>query len=98
VPVLKTEAMTGEGVDHLIKKLDEHRAYVIEEGELVERRRRHLGSEVVGITAARLRRSLDQMVLENSEVAELIDEVAARRLDPASVASELFDRITGARA
>jgi LAO/AO transport system kinase len=98
VPILKTEALTGEGIDALVETLDEHRAHVVEAGELLERRRRHLGSEVVGITAARLRRSLDQMVLESDEIAGLIDEVAARRLDPASVAAELFDRITGARA
>ena len=98
VPIVRTEAATGDGVEALAGRLDEHRARIVAEGTLIERRRRRLGSEIVDITAALLRRSLEEMVSQSEEIAVLIDEVAARRLDPASVASELFDRITGARA
>ena len=42
VPILKTEASRGEGVEELAEKLREHRAYVEAEGTLSERRRRNL--------------------------------------------------------
>src|SRR3954463_8545673 len=40
VPIVRTEAARGEGVEKLASKLAEHRAYVEEEGLLSERRRR----------------------------------------------------------
>src|SRR2546427_199583 len=55
VPIVKTEAARGEGVDELVTRLDEHRAHIEAEGTLSERRRRNLRNEVLGLAAARLR-------------------------------------------
>ena len=49
VPIIKTEAARGEGVEALAEKLAEHRAHVEAEGTLSERRRRNLMNEVLGI-------------------------------------------------
>src|ERR1700761_5109085 len=59
VPILKTEAVRGEGVERLSESLDEHQAYIRSEGTLSERRRRNLMNEVIGIAAYRMRRELD---------------------------------------
>ena len=40
----------------------------------------------------RLRRALEASLHEDPEVAELLDEVVARRLDPASAASAILAR------
>ena len=92
VPIVKTEAARGEGVEQLAEKLAEHRAYVEAEGKLSERRRRNLLNEVLGIAAFRLRRALEEALREDPEVQELLDEVVARRLDPASAASTILAR------
>src|SRR3982751_245524 len=92
VPIVKTEAARGEGVEALEEKLAEHRAYVESEGTLAERRRRNLLNEVLGIAAMRLRRQLEASLREDPEVQELLDEVVARRLDPASAASAILAR------
>jgi len=92
VPIVKTEAARGEGVEQLAEKLAEHRAYVEAEGKLSERRRRNLLNEVLGIAAFRLRRALEEALREDPEVQELLDEVVARRLDPASAASAILAR------
>src|SRR4051794_16815013 len=92
VPIVKTEAARGEGVELLAEKLAEHRAYVEAEGKLAERRRRNLLNEVLGIAAFRLRRALAEALEEDPEVQELLDEVVARRLDPASAASTILAR------
>jgi LAO/AO transport system kinase len=92
VPIVKTEATRGEGVELLAEKLAEHRAYVEGEGKLAERRRRNLLNEVLGIAAFRLRRTLEEALHEDPEVQELLDEVVARRLDPASAASAILAR------
>src|SRR3954447_26243808 len=92
VPIVKTEAARGEGVEALNEKLAEHRAFVEAEGTLSERRRRNLMNEVLGIAAMRLRRTLEASLREDPEVQELLDEVVARRLDPASAASAVLER------
>jgi LAO/AO transport system kinase len=92
VPIVKTEAHRGEGIDQLAEKLAEHRAFVESEGQLAERRRRNLMNEVLGIATVRLRRALESSVREDPQVQELLDEVVARRLDPASAASAILAR------
>ena len=92
VPIIKTEAARGEGVETLAEKLAEHRAHVEAEGTLSERRRRNLMNEVLGIATMRLRRALEASLREDPEVQELLDEVVARRLDPASAASAVLAR------
>ena len=92
VPIIKTEAARGTGVEELAAKIAEHREYVEAEGTLSERRRRNLMSEVLGLATMRLRRALEASLHEDPEVAELLDEVVARRLDPASAASVILAR------
>ena len=95
VPIVKTEASRGEGVDELATKIAEHRAFIDEQGTLAERRRRNLMNEVVALAAGRLRRRLEAKVRDDPEVQELLDEVVARRLDPASAAAKLLEREAG---
>jgi LAO/AO transport system kinase len=92
VPILKTEAGRGEGIEELAEKIAEHREFIAEQGTLDERRRRNLMNEVLALAAARLRRRLEEQVREDPSVQELLDEVVARRLDPASAAARLLER------
>jgi LAO/AO transport system kinase len=92
VPILKAEASRGEGVAELAEKIGEHHAYIREQGTLAERRRRNLMNEVLALASARLRRRLEAQVRDDESVQELLDEVVARRLDPASAAAKLLER------
>jgi LAO/AO transport system kinase len=92
VPIVKTEASRGEGVDELAERIREHHEHIAAQGTLAERRRRNLMNEVVALAAARLRRQLDARVRDDEAVHELLDEVVARRLDPASAAAKLLER------
>jgi LAO/AO transport system kinase len=92
VPIVKTEASRSEGIDELAEKIHEHHAFIEEQGTLASRRRRNLMNEVMALAAARLRRRLEEQVREDESVQELLDEVVARRLDPASAAAKLLER------
>ena len=92
VPIVKTEASRGEGVEELWDQIKAHREHIEAEGTLSERRRRNLMNEVLALAAARLRRRLEEQVHEDDEVQALLDEVVARRLDPASAAAKLLER------
>ena len=91
VPILQTEAVDGKGVDELMDKLVEHRAFIEEQGTLSERRRRSLRMEVLALATNRVRRDLEQRLANEPSFEQLIDDVVARRLDPASAAATLLD-------
>jgi LAO/AO transport system kinase len=93
VPIVKTEAVRGKGIEELDARLDEHRAHIVAEGTLSERRRRNLRSEVLALCTARLRRRLEAVLEEDPRFQALLDEVVARRIDPASAAGEVLERI-----
>jgi LAO/AO transport system kinase len=98
VPILKTEAARGEGVEELVEQLEKHRAFIEAEGTLSERRRRNLRNEVLALCAFRLRRRLEERLSEDDEFTSLLDEVVARRLDPASAASAILERFDAGEA
>lgn len=91
VPILRTEAARGEGVDELAAKIAEHRAFIESEGTLATRRARNLRAEVLGIATARLRRKLEVAIEDDPRVADLLAKVVRRELDPASAAAGLLE-------
>ena len=95
VPIVKTEAAHGKGIDDLITQLDAHREYILGEGTLQERRGRNLRNEVLAIATARMRRRLEDELREDADFKQLLDEVVERRLDPASAATALLERHRG---
>jgi len=92
VPIVKTDAARGEGIEEVAAKIQEHRAHIEAEGTLEERRGRNLRNEVLELATVRLRRRLTEQVMDDAEVQQLLDEVVARRLDPASAAAKLLER------
>jgi LAO/AO transport system kinase len=92
VPIVRTEAVRGTGLEELADKLEEHRQYIESEGTLMERRRRNLMNEVLAIATYRMRRELEASVREDPEVKELLDRVVSRELDPASAAGTILER------
>ncbi len=92
VPILRTEAIRGEGIPELLEKISEHRAHIEANGTLEKRRARNLRSEVIGIATARMRRRLEEVVEDNAEISALLDRVVSREIDPATAATELLER------
>jgi len=92
VPIVQTEAPKGQGIDELVEKISAHRDYIESEGTLETRRGRNLMNEVLALASARMRRRLEDSTREDPEVKEMLDEVVARRLDPASAAGRLLER------
>ena len=92
VPILRTEAARGEGVEELAVQIKAHREFIEQQGTLAERRARNLRSEVLGIATSRMRRRLEATIAEDPATAELLDRVVRRELDPATAASELLEK------
>ena len=92
VPILKTEATEGAGVEELAAAIDAHHTHIAEAGTLEERRGRNLRNEVLGLAAVRLRRELERSLRGDARVQELLDRVVRREVDPASAAEQLLER------
>ena len=93
MPIVKTEAVRGEGIEELAEKIAEHREYIEEEGTLAERRRRNLMNEVLALATARMRRKLEESIREDASVQELLDQRRrSREIDPASAATTILER------
>ena len=92
VPIVETEASKGKGIVELSEQIAAHGEHIEQEGTLSERRRRNLMNEVIALAAGRMRRKLEDSLAEDESVQEMLDEVVARRLDPASAATRLLER------
>jgi LAO/AO transport system kinase len=90
IPIVSTDALNGDGVEELETALESHRDHSESTGARAERRRRNLRNEVIELAGARMRRLLEERLAGDAEFERTLDEVAARRLDPASAARRLI--------
>ncbi len=92
-PIVLTEAVRGENVPELWAELEQHRTGLEQEGQLEERRRRNLASEVFAVASSRAKTHLESSVRSDPELERLLDEVQRRELDPLSAVSEIMEKV-----
>jgi LAO/AO transport system kinase len=92
-PIVLTEATRGENVPELWEKVEQHRAYLEDDGLLEERRRKNLAAEVFAVASARAKTYLEQTVADDPELRRLLDEVQKRELDPLSAVREIMEKV-----
>ena len=89
IPVLKTEAQSGEGVDELARTLDRHRGYLEASGELSTRRQRRLAERVRAVVNRRLRTLAWRDGPGEEILAESLDALEAGSESPYGVAARI---------
>jgi LAO/AO transport system kinase len=94
-PIVLTEAVRGENVPELWGKVEEHRAFLESAGLLEERRRKNLAGEVFAVATSRAKAHLQATVAEKPELAQLLDRVQSRELDPLSAVREILETVYG---
>jgi LAO/AO transport system kinase len=92
-PIVLTTATSGENVAELWEKIEAHRAYLEQSGQLEERRGRNLAGEVFAVASARAKRHLEHAVADDPELRRLLDEVQRRELDPLSAVREILEKV-----
>jgi LAO/AO transport system kinase len=93
VPIVLTEATRDENVDVLWEKLQGHRAFLEERGELDARRRKNLAGEVFAVASSRAKQHLEHAVADDPELRRLLDEVQRRELDPLTAVREILEKV-----
>ena len=84
-PVVQTVAATGKGTDELVAAVARHRAHVEKEGALASKRRAQAEHEVVEVLKERAVRA----ARDHPRWAQVVDDVAGRRVDPYAGADAL---------
>jgi LAO/AO transport system kinase len=92
-PVLKTIALTGEGILELVDKIEEHRCFL--EGDLECRRvslRSKAESELIDAIRERVTGSLIEELKRQGKFDSLIHEIMEKKTDPMSAAERLLKK------
>ena len=89
IPVLLTTAETGEGVDELVTKLDDHRAWLGSSGELGRRRRARLEERVRDAVQQRLLVRAWQEGPGSRILEESLPDLESGRTTPYEVAARI---------
>ncbi len=95
IPVLKTVAQTGEGVDELLKAIAEHRGFLGSSGELEKRRRERAAIRVRDV----VERELKRFTWGDSRVRGILgtglDEIVLGRETPYSLGGKILADLLG---
>jgi LAO/AO transport system kinase len=91
-PIVKTSAVTGDGVKELWDAIDAHRSHQRSTGALEAKRSRRIIEEVEAMVAERLRRRSALLLADD---AELVADLRSRRLDPYEAADQVAARLAG---
>jgi LAO/AO transport system kinase len=89
--VVETVATEGEGVDDLIRVLDDHYAHLRETGELARRERTRYAEKIRQLLRADAAALLEREIECHGGIDALVDEVQARESDPYTVADRIVD-------
>jgi LAO/AO transport system kinase len=88
-PVVKTSAVTGEGISDLVEAVDGHRAWLRESGELVTRTRRIAAAQLANAVQAVLMAQLS-LPRQDGQFGTLVDGIVAREITPHRAAQWLL--------
>jgi LAO/AO transport system kinase len=87
--IVETVATDGRGVDDLWRAVLDHRAHLEADGRLDRRRDERLRDELRAIVHERLRAGADERC-RGERFDRLVEQVAAREIDPYAAADELL--------
>lgn len=88
-PILKTTALTGEGVPQLIEKLEEHKHFLKKEKEL-KRSLLRAETELTEALKEKIVSSVINELKKDGRFEELLKEISEKEIDPSSAAERLI--------
>jgi LAO/AO transport system kinase len=92
-PIVATVAQTGQGVEEVVERIEEHRAWMVAAGELGRRRVRRARDEIEAIAVTSLRSRWGN-VHERTELDALAEQVVDGTSDPYAAADSLLEAYT----
>ncbi len=91
IPVLKTMALKGEGIEDVVEAIDQHFEYLKESGELVNRSQARLLEEIESAVQRELMARLAKRI-DDSYWTDVADKLVKREMTPYNVVQEILDK------
>jgi LAO/AO transport system kinase len=88
-PVVKTTAITGEGITELLDKVDKHKKY-LEAGAIATRHKQRVETELVEVIKEKVAQSIIEDLKQRHELDKLVQRILAKEMDPYSAADMLL--------
>jgi LAO/AO transport system kinase len=89
--VLKTSALTGEGIGEFVESIEKHRAY-LRKGALDHQRRATAEIELIEALKQKIAQTIIQDLRQRGEWVTATEKITAREIDPYSAADALLKR------
>ncbi|MGB9714128.1 MAG: methylmalonyl Co-A mutase-associated GTPase MeaB [Candidatus Bathyarchaeales archaeon] len=93
-PILKTTAITGEGIPQLIKKIEEHRNF-LRKGLGLKRSLGKAEAELIDAIKETVANAIVEELKKEGKFEETLREIVERKIDPASAAEKLLNKKLG---
>ncbi|HET6312921.1 MAG TPA: methylmalonyl Co-A mutase-associated GTPase MeaB [Chloroflexia bacterium] len=90
-PIVKTVAAEGKGIPELLEAIAKHQGYLAAEGRLEKDRRARLQTEVMERARDLALRRILARVEQSGDLSRVLDDLQARKIDPATAARMLVD-------
>jgi LAO/AO transport system kinase len=87
--VVKTSAITGEGIAELLEHIEEHRKY-LQTGAFDERRKERIEDELAEALTQKITESIMNELRQKDEWNKLTEKILSREIDPYSAADKLL--------
>jgi len=91
-PVMLTTAQSGQGIDELWQKIQEHRQYLTDTLELTKRRGLHRQKEFLETVQEEMTRRLKARIEQDPTLIATMEKIANKEFEPYSSAMEFLDR------
>jgi len=91
-PIIKTVALTGEGIPQLIEKIEEHWQY-LQKGLIIKKGLENAEAELVEAIRDKVTRSIVERLKRERRFEEILMRIVKKELDPASAADELLNQV-----
>ncbi len=85
IPIYRTEAITGKGIEELITGVQQHKEMLRREESLQQRKRERIRVEFIEILRSSLMKQIAQTLSSNGSLDQIVENIAKREVDPYSV-------------
>ena len=90
-PVMLTTAQSGQGIDELWQKIEEHRQHLTDTSELPKRRGQHRQKEFLETVQEELTRRLKLRIEQDPTLIATLEQIANKESEPYSAAMEFLE-------
>ncbi|MCH7921506.1 MAG: methylmalonyl Co-A mutase-associated GTPase MeaB [Nitrospinae bacterium] len=92
-PVIRTVAITGDGVDELLEILDQHYKHFVATGELERFHLAKCRTDFLAVLEETLSRYVLDEILSDGALDQLVASIASRKIDPYTAADEILAQL-----